>query len=55
MSDDKISEEFYENWILFVNLNLQVFDQFLKHIFQNSQFNIVVHGEDLDRNGLVHW
>ena len=55
MSDDKVSEEFNENWVLFVNLNLQVFNQFLKHVLQDSQFNIVIHGKDFDGDGLVNW
>jgi len=53
MSDHQVSEELYEYWIVSINLNLEVLDQFLKHVLQHSKLNLVVHSEDLDRYGLV--
>lgn len=54
VSDDQVSEEFNEYWVVPVNLNFQILDQLLKHVLQHSEFYLVVHREDLDRNGLVN-
>jgi len=34
-------------------LALEVLDQLCKHIFEHSELDVVVHGQDLDGDGLV--
>lgn len=55
MSNDKISEELNEDWVISINLNLKVFYELSKHIFKNSKLDIVVHGKDLNSDCLVNW
>jgi hypothetical protein len=55
MGDDKISEEFNKDWIVSINLNFKILNQFLKHVFKDSKFDIIIHSKNFNRNCFVNW
>jgi len=53
VSDDQISEELDKDRIVSINLLFKVLDQFLEHFFEHGELNVVIHGQNLDRDRLV--
>mmetsp|Transcript_37056 Transcript_37056/g.56827 ORF Transcript_37056/g.56827 Transcript_37056/m.56827 type:complete len:269 (-) Transcript_37056:3756-4562(-) len=53
MGDHEVAVELDEDRVVALDLSLKVISELGEHLLENGQFNVVVHGEDLNGDGLV--
>ena len=55
MSDQQVFVELLVNRILLINLDGQVFAEFLKHLLKDLELHLVDSSKDLNRYSFVNW